>query len=199
MVAKVQPQTPRMPALPPTNTMAGQNYGDPRDRGTRRHAGQDYDPVDDANSKFYSRLGGTVIYAADAGGGYGNVVDIYNERLDKTERIAEGNRIHVKKGDVVQPGTLIQSGSEKTGVFHYEIRKGRAGHSGSFEGTINPVEFLKTITPERKGEQIIMVNRTEASAPTTTMYGKDSNVIIDSLSGLNSYIRKSMLARLADR
>ena len=197
--AKVQPQTPRMPALPPTNTMAGQNYGDPRDRGTRRHAGQDYDPVDDANSKFYSRLGGTVIYAADAGGGYGNVVDIYNERLDKTERIAEGNRIHVKKGDVVQPGTLIQSGSEKTGVFHYEIRKGRAGHSGSFEGTINPVEFLKTITPERKGEQIIMVNRTEASAPTTTMYGKDSNVIIDSLSGLNSYIRKSMLARLADR
>ena len=159
--AKTQPQSTMLPNLPPTNTLEGQNYGDSRDQGARRHAGQDFDPMNDANSKFYSRLGGTVIYAANAGGGYGNVVDIYNERLDKTERIAEGNRIHVKKGDVVQPGTLVQSGSEQTGVFHYEIRKGRAGHSGSFEGTMNPLEYLDTLTPVRQGTKIIMVKKSQ--------------------------------------
>ena len=75
------------------------------------------------------------------------MVDIYNKELGYTERIAEGNKIHVKVGDVVKPGTLVQSGSEMTGVFHYEIRKGKAGKSGSFEGTVNPLEFLKNIKP----------------------------------------------------
>ena len=75
------------------------------------------------------------------------MVDIYNKELGYTERIAEGNKIHVKVGDVVKPGTLVQSGSEMTGVFHYEIRKGKAGNSGSFEGTVNPLEFLKNLKP----------------------------------------------------
>ena len=32
-----------------------------------------------------------------------------------------------------------------TGVFHYEIRKGRAGHSGAFEGTLDPLKFLEKL------------------------------------------------------
>ena len=32
-----------------------------------------------------------------------------------------------------------------TGVFHYEIRKGKAGHSGAFEGTIDPLKFLEKL------------------------------------------------------
>jgi murein DD-endopeptidase MepM/ murein hydrolase activator NlpD len=153
--APAQPSTPKistpsvMPALPPTGTgnpalAAAQQYGAARPGG-RRHAGQDFDPADDKNSKFFSRIGGEVIYAANAGGGYGNVVDIYNAELGVTERIAEGNKIHVKKGDIVKPGTLVQSGSEMTGVFHYEIRKGRAGHSGAFEGTVDPLKFLENL------------------------------------------------------
>jgi murein DD-endopeptidase MepM/ murein hydrolase activator NlpD len=137
-----------LPQLPPTNTLPGgvQSYGAARPGG-RKHAGVDFDPADDKNSKFYSRIGGEVIFAGNVGGGYGNVVDIYNKELGYTERIAEGNRIHVKVGDVVNPGTLVQSGSEMTGVFHYEIRKGKAGNSGSFKGTVNPLEFLKNIKP----------------------------------------------------
>ena len=137
-----------LPSLPPTNTLPGgvQSYGAARPGG-RKHAGVDFDPADDKNSKFYSRIGGEVIFAGNVGGGYGNVVDIYNKELGYTERIAEGNNIHVKVGDVVNPGTLVQSGSEMTGVFHYEIRKGKAGNSGSFEGTVNPLEFLKNIKP----------------------------------------------------
>ena len=84
----------------------------------------DFDPADD---KKVSSFQGSVVRLSmlkNAGGGYGNVVDIYNAELGVTERIAEGNKIHVKKGDIVKPGTLVQSGSEMTGVFHYEIRKG---------------------------------------------------------------------------
>ena len=142
-----------MPPLPPTGTgrfAAAQQYGAGRDDNKdgiidRRHAGQDFDPADDKNSKFYSRIGGEVIYAKNAGGGYGNVVDIYNAKLGVTERIAEGDRIHVKVGDIVKPGTLVQSGSTMTGVFHYEIRKGKAGPSGKFRGTVNPLEFLEQL------------------------------------------------------
>lgn len=149
----IQPSTSKisspsvMPALPPTGTLGTgvQAYGAPRPKG-RRHAGVDFDPADDKNSKFYSRIGGEVIYAQDSGDpGYGNVVDIYNAQLGVTERIAEGNNIHVKKGDIVKPGTLVQSGSEMTGVFHYEIRKGKAGASGAFEGTVNPLKFLENL------------------------------------------------------
>ena len=155
----VQPLSSKivMPPLPPTGTgsprlAAAQQYGAARPGG-RRHAGVDFDPADDKNSKFYSRFGGEVIYAQNAGGGYGNVVDIYNAKLGITERIAEGDRIHVKVGDIVKPGTLVQSGSTYTGVFHYEIRKGKAGHSGAFEGTVDPLKFLKEFEKTQYGDQ----------------------------------------------
>ena len=139
----------KLPSLPPTGTgspalAAAQQYGAKRPGG-RLHAGQDFDPADDKNSKFYSRIGGEVIYAQNAGGGYGNVVDIYNKDLGYTERIAEGDRIHVREGQFVKQGDLVQSGSTFTGVFHYEIRKGKATHSGSFAGTVDPLKFLEQL------------------------------------------------------
>ena len=150
--SSAKPSTSKLPPLPPTGTLGtgAQAYGAPRAGGTRKHAGVDFDPANDKNSKFYSRIGGEVIFAGDVGGGYGNVVDIYNKELGYTERIAEGNKIHVKVGDFVSPGTLVQSGSEMTGVFHYEIRKGKAGNSGSFEGTVNPLEFLRNLKPSNE-------------------------------------------------
>jgi len=168
-----------LPPLPPTNTLPGgvQSYGAARSGG-RKHAGVDFDPADDKNSKFYSRIGGEVIYAKNAGGGYGNVVDIYNKELGYTERIAEGNNIHVKVGDVVNPGTLVQSGSEMTGVFHYEIRKGKAGNSGSFKGTVNPLEFLKNIKPpEEVSMKSSPSNLTSTGLNQSTTYS-DSGVAI---------------------
>ena len=137
----------KLPPLPPTGTLPGgvQDYGASRDGGKRKHAGQDFDPADDKNSKFYSRIGGEVIYARNAGGGYGNVVDIYNKDLGYTERIAEGDRIHVREGQFVKQGDLVQSGSTFTGVFHYEIRKGKATDSGSFAGTVDPLKFLEEL------------------------------------------------------
>lgn len=143
------PSKVTLPPLPPTNTLPGgvQNYGASRDGGKRKHAGQDYDAP--PNGKFYSRIGGEVIFSGNVGGGYGNVVDIYNRNLNVTERIAEGSKRHVKKGQKVSAGQVVQSGTHQTGVFHYEIRDGRAGHSGSFAGTRDPKSFLQSETTKK--------------------------------------------------
>ena len=103
----------------------------------------------DKNSEFASQLGGIVIAAGNYGGWYGNTIDIYNEKLDVTERIAEGDHIvdGIKKGVRVDPGQVVTKGSTRTGVFHYEIRKGKAGASGSIEGTMDPMEYLKKNVP----------------------------------------------------
>ena len=141
-----------LPPLPPTNTVAGQNYGASRDGGRRKHAGVDFDIS--GNEKFYSRIGGKVIYAGNAGGGYGNVVDIYNKDLNVTERIAEAARIlpGVVKGAIIRRGQAVVEGEGSTGVIHYEIRPGKAGASGSFKGTVNPLDYLKKL--EKKEAQV---------------------------------------------
>ena len=179
-----------LPPLPPTGTMRGQNYGDSREGGKRKHAGQDFDAS--TNGTFYSRIGGEVIYSANVGGGYGNVVDIYNKKLGVTERIAEGSTNLVKLGQTVSAGTPVQQGTHQTGVFHYEIRRGKATGSGSFEGTIDPKKFLSgsrfhggEITKEgvynlHKGEVVIDFD-------TRKLFG------IDLLMDLNSVENRSQL------
>lgn len=137
-----------LPSLPPTGTggrslAAAQQYGAPRNKGGRQHAGQDFDAED--NGIFYSRIGGVVKRIEyQSGGGYGNYVDIYNKELDVTERIAEGDANLVKVGQTISPGTPIQKGTSQTGVFHYEIRKGEEETYG-FEGTLNPTIFLNEL------------------------------------------------------
>jgi len=167
-----------LPALPPTNTIPGQNYGAPRDGGTRKHAGVDFDagPTD----TFYSRIGGKVIKIGVDPGGYGNYVDIYNKDLNVVERIAEGDYNHVRLGDMVQPGDAIQTGTSQTGVFHYEIRKGSTSSFG-FQGTVNPIDFLNRISKSKKQANISKPNKSGdiASLTTTPDYGDgQTNVII---------------------
>ena len=167
-----------LPALPPTNTIPGQNYGAPRDGGTRKHAGVDFDagPTD----TFYSRIGGKVIKIGSDPGGYGNYVDIYNKDLNVVERIAEGDYNHVRLGDMVQPGDAIQTGTSQTGVFHYEIRKGSTSTFG-FQGTVNPIEFLNRISKSKTQANIAKPNKSGdiASLTTTPDYGdRQTNVII---------------------
>lgn len=134
----------QLPPLPPTNTIPGkQHYGAHRSGG-RKHAGVDFDISGD--EKFYSRIGGVVTKVANDPGGYGKYVDIYNETLKRTERIAEGARVLVKKGDVIRPGQAVVQGESETGVIHYEIRKG--GGYG-FSGTEDPTKFLASL--DQKG------------------------------------------------
>ena len=152
--AKVEPTTPKLPPLE-TKTYPGQYYGAPRQGGKRKHAGTDFEIT--GNEEFYSRIGGVVIYARNAGGHYGNVVEVYNAEMGVTERIAEAREILVKEGDVVRAGQpvvrgedLKPDGSPRTGVIHYEVRKGKANASGEFEGTLDPVKFLRDLGQEVK-------------------------------------------------
>jgi hypothetical protein len=131
-----------LPSLPPTNTVAGQQYGSNRPDG-RKHAGVDFDIS--GNETFYSRIGGEVIGVYSDPGGYGNYVDIYNKQLGVTERIAEGAVVLVSVGDIVQPGKAIVRGESETGVIHYEIRKGKSGSEGDFSGTLNPINYLNSL------------------------------------------------------
>lgn len=144
----VQPQTTaipqsNLPPLPPTGTggpnlASAQQYGASR-RGGRKHAGQDFDAG--PNDTFYSRIGGEVTFIGYDPSGYFNYVDIYNSDLNVTERVAEGDTILVKRGQTITPGTPIARGTNTTGVFHYEIRKGKATTYG-FTGTVDPIAFL---------------------------------------------------------
>ncbi len=146
-----------LPQLPATGTYPGQHYGDSRDDNRdgipdRYHAGQDYD-ISGPNELFYSRLGGVVTHAGNVGGGYGNVVDIYNKEHNVTERIAEGANIlpGIKVGSNVAAGQAVVQGEDVSlgGVIHYEIRKGKFkyGEAGStgFNNTVDPVEFLRKL------------------------------------------------------
>ena len=138
-----QPPQSALPPLPPTNTIQGkQHYGASRDGGARKHAGVDFDAG--PNDTFYSRIGGVVTQSYNAGGGYGNVVDIYNPQLGVTERIAEGDVRLVKVGDRVAAGQPVQRGTSQTGVFHYEIRPGKKTTYG-FKGTVDPTQYLMNL------------------------------------------------------
>ena len=166
--------------LPATNTVSGQNYGASRDGGTRKHAGTDFD-ISGADETFSSQIGGEVIYAGDAGGAYGNVVDIYNEKLGVTERIAEAAEIlpGIKVGDKIEPGTPVVRGenTDLGGVIHYEIREGRADNSGSFEGTKDPMKFLKEHTAHTDGvpkNKPTTTTTTDSSTDDSTGTGKDT-------------------------
>lgn len=144
------PTTPEgLPALPKTNTIPGQAYNAPRSYGG--HTGQDFDIS--GNEKFYSRLGGQVIFARNVGGEYGNVVEVYNKDLGVTEVIAEANHImaNIKEGMYIPPGTPVVYGERtratkggSVGVIHYEIVKGAGGISVGSRTTMSPLQYLNS-------------------------------------------------------
>lgn len=153
----------RLPALPPTNTYPGQFYGAPRDDDNdgiedRKHAGVDYDIS--GNDKFYSRIGGEVIRSGFRYGDDGYGVDIYNSRINMTERIAEARQVLVKRGDTVIPGQAVVQGESNTGVIHYELRKGKSGPGGDYAGTVNPVKFLEDLGANQNTQPIKRQNLT---------------------------------------
>lgn len=147
----------RLPALPPTDTKSGQYYGAARENG-RKHAGIDYDIS--GNDKFFSRIGGIVIRSGFRYGDDGYAVDIYNPRINMTERIAEARQVLVKTGDNVKPGDAVVQGESETGVIHYEIRKGKSGPGGDFSGTVNPKEFLKSLSAKSTPSSVARPNLT---------------------------------------
>jgi murein DD-endopeptidase MepM/ murein hydrolase activator NlpD len=213
-----------LPALPPTDTLGGgvQRYGASRDKGARRHAGTDFDIR--GNEKFFSRIGGVVTKVSYQRGGYGNYIDIYNSQLGVYERIAEGARVLVKRGQSVQPGQPVVQGESSTGVIHYEIRK-NSGYG--FAGTLDPIAFLRSsstqqqvasspaqmsappqqsqtvpsaLTPERRGQDIVIIDQPRQQqniiTPAASSGGAAPSPISD-FDLLNNFIKNKLLLDLA--
>lgn len=122
-----------------TNTYRNQYYGAPRPG--RKHAGVDLQMY--SGSKQITFLGGRVIHIGNEPGGYYQYVDILTP-TGKIERLAELGRLDgaVKKGAVLAPGQVVSYGVGPTGVTHLEYRT--PGTSG-FSGTVNPLEYLKSV------------------------------------------------------
>jgi murein DD-endopeptidase MepM/ murein hydrolase activator NlpD len=172
-----------LPELPPTGHISGQKYGASRPGG-RLHAGTDFDAG--PNDVFYSRIGGEVVRVLKESGGYGNYIDVYNKKLNVTERIAEGDVNLVKVGDIISPGTPVQKGTTQTGVFHYEIRKGKAQTYG-FKDTLDPIKFLNKIksspakieptskSKEEKEKQAKLINQEMDDVEVSTIFMQQVN------------------------
>lgn len=126
-----------------TNTYRNQYYGAPRPG--RKHAGVDLQMY--SGSKQITFLGGKVINVVNDPngrlGGYYTYVDILTP-TGKIERLAELGRLDgaVRKGAVLAPGQVVSYGVGPTGVTHLEYRT--PGTSG-FSGTVNPLEYLKSV------------------------------------------------------
>jgi murein DD-endopeptidase MepM/ murein hydrolase activator NlpD len=217
------PNQSSLPPLPKTDTLPGgvQRYGASRDKGSRKHAGTDFDIS--GNEKFFSRIGGVVTKVSYQRGGYGHYIDIYNSQLGVYERIAEGARVLVKKGQSVQPGQSVVQGESSTGVIHYEIRK-NAGYG--FAGTLDPIAFLRSsstqkqitsssaqmsapqqqtnmvplsLAPERKGQDIMIIEpQQQQNIITPASGGGDmSPSPISDFQLLNNFIKNKLLLDLA--
>ncbi|ABD00042.1 peptidase M23 [Synechococcus sp. 65AY6Li] len=119
------------PALPPARSsgfiwpVAGQITSGFGYRRGRFHAGVDIPgPV---GSPIVAVQEGEVIFAGNAGDGYGNRVDIRHPNGIVT-RYAHGHRIYVSKGQYVQQGQVIMSrgntGRSTGPHLHFEVRPG---------------------------------------------------------------------------
>lgn len=214
------PSQTSLPKLPPTNTISGQNYGASRDKGNRRHAGQDFDIK--GNETFSSRIGGVVKNIGYDPSGYGNYVDIYNSQLNVVERIAEGANVLVKNGQKIKPGQAVVQGEGPTGVIHYEIRKDGGGFG--FNGTVDPLKFLSSakipsqtlpdianVSPigqqqsnlpsTKKAPQVMVMDNRPAPQPQQPQVASGGEAsappMIDSENVLNNLMRNYLLLDLA--
>lgn len=153
-------------AIVPTGTLAAQEYGASRSGGSRSHAGQDLDLGD--NDSFQSYIGGRVTAMGDDPGGYFKWIDVYNDRLQKVERIAELDSLSVNVGDTVAPGQVVGKGTTATGVVHYEIRtdfnaQGQGGFGAA--GTIDPIKYLEGLgLIKRQGNQLVPTGKVNQGA-----------------------------------
>jgi murein DD-endopeptidase MepM/ murein hydrolase activator NlpD len=139
-----------------TGTLAAQEYGASRGGGTRKHAGQDLD-LGDADS-FKSYIGGVVTQMGNDDSGYFKWADIYNKTLGVVERVAELDSLNLSVGQRVAPGEVVGSGTQTTGVVHYEIRTPDAQGKGGFgyQGTRDPIEYLEGLgLVKRQGNQLV--------------------------------------------
>ena len=179
MEIQLAPDNVQPGALPDLKKMAGggeyvyNEFPHKRWAGARRgrkHAGEDIAMRPD--STFQSFIGGKVMYKGFQPGKnlYGHYIDIYNDRLKVTERIAEAGKFYVQPGDMVNPGQMVSTGTS-TGMIHYEVRPASTytAPQFGFSGTIDPVKYLQSIGALTVGNNTIKNNGLQSLLSGTTL------------------------------
>ena len=99
-----------------------------------------------------AEVGGRVLFAgrgtySNGHGGFGNCIDIYDEKDDRTYRYAHLSQVLVESGTMIKPGDLIgMSGSTGMGTgphLHYEIIKGKGGAQKGEGGYEEPISYTR--------------------------------------------------------
>jgi murein DD-endopeptidase MepM/ murein hydrolase activator NlpD len=159
---------------------AKQDYG-ARDRNGKLHAGEDWNSVgagnDDLGDAVYAAAAGRIIYAANAGRGWGNVIVIHHRLagMEVTSLYGHLERILRVSGEVSrgeQIGTIGRGNQHSDGTFdyqdtahlHFEIRTDVSigvglGASFNLNGWVDPTNFINSNRPSQV-----------ALPPTTSVY-----------------------------
>ncbi|MEZ4317035.1 MAG: M23 family metallopeptidase [Myxococcota bacterium] len=165
--------SPAMEGLPladgfdfPVGRPDGHGYYDAQPFTENDHLGEDWNGNSGGNSDLgdpvYSVANGTVTFADDLGGGWGNVVRVAHAYEDRGKvRYVESfyahlDEIAVYEGDVVRRGSLVGTIGDAHGHYiahlHFEMRDRLGlphgpGYSTQTAGWISPKDFIRAHRP----------------------------------------------------
>ena len=126
------------------------------------HLGDDWNAVTGGNTDLgdpiYSIANGQVVYAQEAGPGWGKVIRIIHHHPDLPRQYVESlyahcDSIQVKKGQSVKKGDLIGTIGNADGIYyahlHLEIRDSigmpiGGGYNPNTAGYVDPTAFIQT-------------------------------------------------------
>ncbi|MBI3926651.1 MAG: fibronectin type III domain-containing protein [Armatimonadetes bacterium] len=135
----------------------GDGYYNAQDFRVNNHLGEDWNAEAGGNSDYgapvYACAAGTVVYAANAGGGWGKVIILVHDLPDGSQvksMYAHLKDLLVTQGDVVrrqQIGTIGTGEGQYVAHLHFEIRNDTSiglgpGYSSAPTGWLDPSDFI---------------------------------------------------------
>lgn len=151
------------PVGPPDAT----GYYDAQPFGRNTHLGADWNAVTgghtDLGDPVHVVAHGVVTFAADVGGGWGNVVRVRHRYVDdgvasEVESLyGHLDRVDVAEGEVVRRGGIVGSIGDAHGVYvphlHFEVRSTVGlpigpGYAANPTGYLDPTSFIRTHRPD---------------------------------------------------
>ena len=143
----------------PVGKPDAKGYYNAQSFGKNDHLGDDWNAVTGGNSDLgdpiYSIGNGTVTFAKDIGGGWGNVIKVRHQLPDDTyveSLYAHCDSLLVSKSDVIKKGDQIATIGTANGAYlahlHLEIRDDMElpignGYSSTTDGYLNPTAFIE--------------------------------------------------------
>ncbi len=148
----------------PVGPPHAKGFTDAQPFGTHHHLGSDWNAITggatDLGAPVYAAAHGTVVYARDAGPGWGNVVRVLHRTAQgPIETVyAHLDRIDVTDGDLLQRGTQLGTIGDAHGRYvphlHFELRTIVGmdlgpGYARNSDGWVDPTAYILAHRPVR--------------------------------------------------